>query len=128
MKLKVQRLYFTDHSTIGQLSIDDVIECFTLEPRKDQSQGKPYAIPEGAYAFALQWSPRFQMITPHILSVPGFTDIEIHPGNIPKNTEGCTLVGKTYQPSCPDFVGQSRAAFEVLMAKLLTGGEITYIG
>lgn len=128
MQLRVQRQYFTDQSTIGQLFVDDVLECFTLEPRKDQSKGKPYCIPEGVFPFVLQFSPRFEMVTPHLLGVPDFTEIEIHPGNVPRDTEGCTLVGGVYLPSTPDFIGRSRDAFAALMSKLLTGGDIAYIG
>lgn len=126
--LKVQRKYYTSLSTIGQLSIDDVIECFTLEPRKDQSQGKPFCTPEGTFDLVMQFSPRFQRVTPHILGVPGFDEIEIHPGNFPWNTEGCTCVGQVYMPSTPDFIGKSLAAFDALVAKLTTLHQITYIG
>lgn len=128
MKLQVQRLHYTDLSTIGEMSIDGIFECFTLEPRKDQSQGKPYAIPAGTYQIVLQLSHRFKMTTPHLLSVPGFELIEIHPGNRPEDTEGCTLVGKYYDEKLPNWISQSRDAFEALMQKLTTAADITYIG
>lgn len=126
MNLRVERQVFSERSTIGQLFIDDVRECFTLEPRKDRSQGKPYCIDCGLYSFVLLKSPRFLVVTPHIVNVPGFTDIEIHFGNFPANTEGCTLVGEVYQPSAPDFIGKSQLAFANLMMKIKTAGFITY--
>ncbi len=52
---------------------------------------------------------------PHVDNVPGFTGIEIHWGNFPKDTEGCTLVG-TGQGK--DFVSHSVAEFDVLFQKL----------
>jgi hypothetical protein len=128
VKLVVQRDTFTANSTTGELSIDGVFECFTLEPRSDRSQGKPYCIPPGTYPILLQMSERFQMLTPHLQDVPGFTEIEIHPGNYPPDTEGCTLVGAT---SGTDMVGSSRLAFEALMAKLNSATDaimITYVG
>jgi hypothetical protein len=66
-------------------------------------------------------SARFETYTPHVLDVPGFTAIEIHPGNSPEDTEGCTLVGETrgligYPES--DWIGNSDEAFNDLIAKL----------
>lgn len=125
MKVTVQREIYTDRSTIGELLIDDEHFCWTLEPKKDQSLGKPFCIPAGTYFAALQHSPHFGMVTPHILDVPGFVDIEIHPGNYWTDTLACTLVG--FEKG-PDFLGSSRQAFAALMTKLLTGFEITYLG
>lgn len=125
MELTIQRLEYTDNSTIGELSIDGVFLCWTLEPKKDQSKGKPYCIPSGTYNVTLVMSARFQMVTPHILGVPGFTDIEVHPGNYPTDTEGCTLVGETKEV---DFVGLSRAAFALLMSKLVEPITAIYVG
>ena len=122
MKLTVHRLKFSDKSTQGYLDIDGASECFTLEPRKDQSKGKPYCIPAGTYKVKLQFSPRFERNTPHILDVPGFTDIEIHPGNFPHNTEGCLCVGLD---PYPDVVGRSIEAFDALMEKLSGHDNIT---
>jgi hypothetical protein len=47
--------------------------------------------------------------------VPNFTGIRIHPGNVAADTEGCILVGQT---EGKDFIGNSRAAFKPLFAKL----------
>ncbi len=127
MQLRVLRDTFTDKSTIGELYVDDIFQCYTLEPRSDRSQGKPYCIPAGTYPLELVFSPRFEMVTPHVMAVEGFTEIEIHPGNDPSDTEGCTLVGQTRNV---DFVGSSRLAFGALMEKL-TGQadlQITYVG
>ena len=115
--LKILREWFTDKSTCGNLYLDDVWFCYTLEPRKDQSLGKPYCIPTGTYSFILQYSPRFKMTTPHLLDVPGFTNIEIHPGNYPIDTEGCLLVGSEHQEN---MVTGSRSTFDKLISNLLT--------
>lgn len=125
MQITVQREVYTDKSTQGEMLIDGQHFCWTLEPRKDQLRGKPYCIPAGTYTVILQRSARFQMTTPHLLDVPGFTEIEIHPGNYSRDTEGCTLVGLEKNT---DFVGQSRDAFDALMGKILTACEITYLG
>ena len=125
MQITVQREVYTDESTQGEMLIDGEHFCWTLEPRKDQSLGKPYCIPAGTYTVVLQPSHRFEMTTPHLIDVPGFTEIELHPGNSPLDTEGCTLVGFDKEAN---YVGRSRAAFEELMTKILTACEITYLG
>lgn len=125
MELVVQRQWLTDKSTCGELLLDGAFECYTLEPQKDQSKGKPFAIPAGTYQVKLLKSDHFHMVTPHILNVNGFEAIEIHPGNDPEATHGCTLVGTTL---AKDFVGNSRLAFANLMPKLKEPINITYVG
>jgi Family of unknown function (DUF5675) len=125
MNILVERKWFTDNSTCGQTSLDSKTFCYTLEPRADQSHGKPFCIPAGSYQVVLAFSPRFNMITPHVMDVPGFEEIEIHPGNYPRDTEGCCLIGAT---RAVDFVGNSRETFAKLMPQLQTGPiSITYV-
>jgi len=113
--IEVKRDTFTADSTTGMMYVDGAYLCFTLEPHWDQSQGKPYCIPNGTYAADLEFSEKNGFITPRLTDVPGFTDIEIHPGNEPKDTLGCCLVGYTRSTN---FVGASRAAFADLLEKL----------
>lgn len=118
MQLQLQRTIKTDKSTIGELFIDRVFECFTLEDTERKFGVKVYgetAIPLGTYIVTIEFSPRFGRRVPHIKGVPGFSSILIHPGNTAVDTEGCLLVGKTH---APDFIGQSRLAFEGLFRKL----------
>ena len=125
MNITVERKLFTPNSTVGEMSLNGTFFCYTLEPRADPSQGKPYCIPAGQYPVTLQMSARFQMITPHVMNVQGFEEIEIHPGNYPKDTEGCCLIGSTRET---DFVGNSRATFAQLMPQLQSGPiTITYV-
>lgn len=123
MELTINRIWYTENSTCGQMLIDGAPFCFTLEPRADQSFGKPYAIPAGTYKVVLKMSPRFKRMTPRVLDVPGFNAIEIHMGNYPHNTEGCTLVGGTHPE--PDFIGYSDVTFLKLMEKLDGADGIT---
>lgn len=116
MNLTINRIWYTENSTCGEMLIDGEHFCYTLEPRADQSFGKPYCIPAGTYEVLLQYSPRFKRLTPHLQNVPGFTAVEIHMGNYPHNTEGCTLVGGTHPE--PDFVGYSDSTFVTLMKRL----------
>ena len=125
--LTIVREVFTPLSTMGELLLDGVQAAFTLEP--PQSSGE--LVPVGTYNAILQMSPRFETMTPHLKGVPGYDDngphgpIEIHWGNYPGNTEGCCLVGTMRSMN---FVGNSRAALEMLVAKLPLGTfTVTYI-
>jgi hypothetical protein len=117
MKLLVERGIDDGKAVVGKLYADGKFECFTLEP--SASAAYP-CIPEGTYPVELLESPRFGEITPHIQSVPGRSFIEIHPGNKPEDTEGCTLVGMSEER---DWVGSSRPAFLYLMTLLEVNAE-----
>jgi hypothetical protein len=127
MNITVQRESYDDVATQGEMLLDGAHFAYTLEPRKDQSHGKPYCVPAGTYQVVLNWSEHFQMIVPSVIGVPDFTGVEIHPGNFPSDTHGCCLVGET---ESQNFVGQSRVAFDDLVGRLngTTGNTIQYIG
>lgn len=74
-------------TTTGTLSIDGRQVCFSLEPTV-------LMIPPGTYPVQMVPSPRFQRATPHVLDVPGRTEIEIHGGNRAEDSEGCILVAE----------------------------------
>lgn len=116
MKLVLQRLISTPKSTIGELSVDGIHECVTLEDalREHKIFGQT-AIPIGLYPIALTWSPRFNRTLPLVQNVPGFDGIRIHLGNTAEDTAGCILVG---QQADVDRILHSRLAFELLYDKL----------
>ncbi|MFY9610898.1 MAG: DUF5675 family protein [Blastocatellia bacterium] len=116
MELKLVRKQFTNDSTIGELSVNGKFECFTLEDRVRAVKIKgETAIPLGAYEVVVTFSNRFKKPLPLFLNVPGFEGIRIHAGNTKKDTEGCILVGQT---KAKNMVGKSRAAFDILFAKI----------
>lgn len=80
------------------------------------------AIPYGTYILVMEWSPKFKMKTPHLLSVKGFSLIEMHIGNSSSDTEGCILVGMTDDRN-RDWIGLSLTATQILY-KLLNEGMI----
>lgn len=129
MRLQVIRKHFFDNATIGELHVDGVFECYTLEDKvRNLAAGelKVYgqtAIPEGSYTVALTMSNRFKRVLPLINHVPQFEGVRIHPGNTSADTEGCILVGSTMK--LPNFIGNSRAAFDKLFAKLQKQQSIT---
>jgi hypothetical protein len=116
MNLKLVRKTFTEQSTMGELSVNGKFECFTLEDkvRAVKIHGET-AIPEGIYEVVVTFSNKFKKSLPLLLNVPNFDGIRIHSGNKAADTEGCILVGQT---KAQDFVGASRAAFNVLFPKI----------
>lgn len=120
MELTLNRIFLGSSATIGELLINDKHLCDTLEDRVRPEGEKVYgktAIPEGTYEVKLTYSPRFKKILPEILNVPNFSGIRIHTGNSSKDTEGCIIVG-TWDGEKEDWVGNSRIAFDELMALL----------
>jgi hypothetical protein len=123
MKLHLKRLHKTEFSTIGELTVDGLFQCYTLEDKEREIKIKAEtAIPKGTYKVIITLSARFKTLLPLIVDVPGFEGIRIHPGNTNHDTEGCILVGKTRGV---DFVGKSRKAFAELLTKMKLAKEIT---
>jgi hypothetical protein len=116
MELKLVRKELTDACTIGELFVNGVFECYTLEDkvRPVKIKGET-AIPTGHYEVIVSFSSRFKKPLPLLVNVPNFDGIRIHPGNTKKDTEGCILVG---QKKTKNSVLNSRAAFDVLFQKI----------
>lgn len=121
MQLKLKRTDFTGNSTIGELYVNEIFECYVLEDTvregdifKVKVKGET-AIPRGTYKVIIDESARFKRLMPHILDVPNFAGVRIHSGNDKDDTEGCILTG-TFKGI--DFVGESKIAFTKLFDKL----------
>lgn len=128
MKLTLLREPSTADATFGVLFVDGRFECFTLEDviREGPKVYGATAIPEGSYRIIVNQSPRFRRRLPLLLSVPGFEGIRIHPGNHPRETEGCILVGLRRSVASSEVL-ESRLAFNPLLEKLEAGcaaGEV----
>ncbi len=99
MDIKVYRFDSGSDDTIGRLYIDGVFKCYTLEDQFREVKVKgDTRIAAGTYPVELVHSPRFTPIYGHkmlhVMNVPKFEGILIHPGNTEADTEGCLLVGK----------------------------------
>jgi len=117
MNLKIIRNKLFPTSTLGELWIDGIFFCYTLE-RPDTSvvnAQAPWSIPRGKYEVTPRWSAHNKMEVLGINHVPGRTDIEIHPANWPTQLLGCIAVGDNQSQ---DYVGDSRDTFAKLMAKI----------
>jgi hypothetical protein len=118
MDLRLVRDICGEACTLGQLRVDGVFECFTLEdvarPDGEKIHGRT-AIPEGRYQIIVNRSPRFRRDLPLLLNVPNFEGVRIHPGNTHEDTEGCILPGRRRTQTS---VLESRPAFDALLAKI----------
>lgn len=123
MQITVKRLHKTNTSTIGELLIDGIFQCYTLEDTERPVKIKnETAIPKGTYKVIINQSNRFKRLLPLLLNVPNYEGIRIHSGNTNYDTEGCILVGQTRGDN---YVGQSRKAFDKLFKKMQAAKNIT---
>jgi len=124
MELLLKRRPTADETTFGQLFIDGVVECHTLEDAIREVEGEPVAlwkihgktaIPSGRYRVTLENSTRFGPDTITLNAVPGFTSIRVHTGNTAEDTEGCIIVGdQIYRSPGPGTYSMAR----------ITGGTV----
>lgn len=140
LELVLKRFSKKDDYTIGQLYVNGIPFCNTLEKTDrglDQSMpldelikrkvpGKT-AIPTGTYRITMNHkSPKFSKIDyyhdfcggymPRLLKVPGFEGILIHRGNWKEATEGCLLVGDN---TSKGGLSKSKGQWEKLMTQHL---------
>ena len=106
MNLTLKRLNLTPNYTEGELYVNGVYFCKTLEDTNrdlnkngqfDNNEKKVYGetcIPYGKYKVILSYSPKFKRELPEILEVPDFQGIRIHRGNKISDTLGCVLCGE----------------------------------
>ena len=102
MNFTLQRRPSIGGATIGELLLDGIRVCYTLEDEIREVEGQPVsewkikgatAIPAGRYRITLEDSPRFGPETLTVNSVPGFVGVRMHAGNKAEDTEGCPLLG-----------------------------------
>ena len=131
MELTLVREPTCEGFTRGELFIDGVHECYTIEDQvrkyKEVPGGTaipPYLDQEPLrFRVVLTKSPRFNKVLPELLNVPDFRAVRIHSGNTADDSEGCIIVGQRQGKSA---VFESRDAMIELMAALdaaTEGGE-----
>lgn len=119
MKLELVRSMCGATCTIGDLYVDGMRSCYTLEDVVRPDGEKVYgetAIPYGRYRVVITFSNRFQRDLPLLRNVPNFEGIRIHPGNTAADTHGCVLVG---MGRVGDTIISSRVAFASVYADIL---------
>lgn len=115
IKLTLVRVDVNDYGIFGHLTCDsDSFNCLTLENNE-------LNIPEGTYKAELYQSPKFGLV-PLLKDVPGRFYIEIHKGNLEKDSTGCILVGMGRKGH---VLSESKSAFDGLMKVLVGCDDIT---
>lgn len=109
MKLLLTRLQAVpaSNSVFGELYVDGVKECVTLE-------NLDLIISIGTYPVGFYHSPRFNRLVP-LLVVPHREYIEMHPANYSHQLQGCIAVGTVRNQ---DSISNSQFAFQQLMDKI----------
>jgi hypothetical protein len=118
MELKLKRDLLNESFTLGELFIDGIHFCYTVEDvvrHEGVKVAGKTAIPYGKYKVIINMSNRFQRLMPLLLNVKGFEGVRIHSGNTAADTEGCIIVGTVREPN---GVSLSRICYTKLMTKL----------
>lgn len=91
-EITIERESSTDQCTMGYMSVNGEIFCYTLELPWLDNLNSMSCIPKGTYSGILRYDKpdgwRIQLE-----DVPDRTGIQIHMGNYTSNTTGCILVG-----------------------------------
>jgi len=116
--MRLIRIEQNDDVTIGVLTYNGNILCYTLE-RPYILNAKNYScIPKGDYVCSKIESPKFGETFK--VEVEGRTDILFHPGNMVADSHGCILLGTELSWFQGDTraVRYSKKAFAILLDKL----------
>lgn len=126
--LTLVRQSWGDSATLGRLYVSGGFVAYTLEPPWRDNRPNISCIPCGIYPWALLPSPRFGRNMVELLTIPGRSEILIHPGNYPDDTQGCILPGLGLDEKLP-AVWQSRKAVIKLHDALAgaTSGTISIV-
>lgn len=136
MNLLLQRDVLAPGFTLGQLFIDQVKFCETLEDAVREVPGAPVAqwkikgetaIPAGRYRVVIDMSLRFGRPMLHLLDVLGFDGIRMHGANTALDVEGCIGVGKLRTVIGVKLCKDVLARLEARVALALAKGEDVWI-
>lgn len=132
MIIDLFRRWMHDRWTIGELFVDGVFHCYTLEDRvRDHVErpgvkiAKETAIPARTYRLYRRFSPHFKREMPGLVEAdfpivngkPLFRYVMIHGGAHAGHTEGCPLVGMEHD-LVNGRIAKSKEAFDALWMKI----------
>jgi hypothetical protein len=112
--IDVSRIWRSDTGITGTFSVDGVQKYFSLE-LPELFEGQPNVtnktcVPVGTYDVERLWSGHWNQLMPHIVGVPGRTEVEIHIANFPHDILGCMGIGNKRLSDAE--IGESKDAFE----------------
>lgn len=132
MYSKIIRVAEGKQSTLGQLYINDVFQCYLLEDKiRPVKIYKQTAIPTGIFRLRLNtWGGKNTVYQSRfgnwhkgmieIDNIPNFDYVYIHIGNTFKDTAGCPLCGFGFDFVRGDYaVNKSQDAYKMIYPKLV---------
>ena len=132
MESKIIRVAQGKQSTLSQLYINGIFQCYLLEDKiREVKIASETAIPKGVYSLKLNtvgaknvnYKKAFGQVHQGMIEIsglPNFSFVYIHTGNTIKDTAGCPLCGFGFQFEDGDFkVSQSVAAYKMIYPKLM---------
>lgn len=137
MESKIIRVAQGKESTLSQLYINGIFQCYLLEDKiRDVKIVSETAIPKGVYSLKLNtygaknvnYKKAFGRLHEGMIEItglPNFNFVYIHTGNTIKDTAGCPLCGFGFQFVDGDFqVSQSIAAYKMIYPKLVALAKV----
>lgn len=132
MKSKIIRVAQGKQSTLSQLYINGIFQCYLLEDKiRSEKIASHTAIPTGIFSLKLNttgaknvnYKKAFGKVHQgmvEIIGLPDFSYVYIHTGNTIQDTAGCPLCGFGFQFVDGDYqVIQSVAAYKMVYPKLV---------
>ena len=117
MNIILQRLTTSENGTFGILIIDNK-PCFTtLELPWNDNKKDISCIPAGVYHATKIFSEKFSKFVYVLHDVPGRDLIELHIGNLIKDTHGCILLGLQFSTDMY-MIQNSQTAFDKFMGMM----------
>ena len=137
MESKIIRVAQGKESTLSQLYIEGIFQCYLLEDKiRETKIVSQTAIPSGTFSFRLNtWGGKNAVYKKamgklhegmiEITGIPNFSFVYIHTGNTIKETAGCPLCGFGFQFVDGNYqVSQSVAAYKMIYPKLLALAKV----
>ncbi len=131
MENKIIRVAEGKQSTLSQLYINGIFQCYLLEDKiREVKIASQTAIPTGIFELKLNtWGAKnvdykkaFGKLHQGMIEIsglPNFSSVYIHTGNTIRETAGCPLCGFGFQFADGDYqVSQSIAAYKMIYPKL----------
>ena len=132
MESKIIRVAQGKESTLSQLYINGIFQCYLLEDKiREVKIASQTAIPKGVFSLKLNtigaknvdYKKAFGKLHEGMIEIsglPNFSFVYIHIGNTIKDTAGCPLCGFGFQFAEGDFkITQSIAAYKMIYPKLV---------
>jgi Family of unknown function (DUF5675) len=113
-KLTIARKHRSARCTSGYLAVNGKVIAYALELPWRGNAPLISSIPDGTYRAILRYD-HADMWRIELTGVPGRTNVQIHTGNTPDDSEGCILVGTKLGDDLCSVI-DSKKAYEALRA------------